>query len=542
MRPPKWQKGHSLSEQPDLVSRCTLLWRNATLDHFTWREPENGTSTFQQRVFICDEFWQPAPNRALGPIFFYLGNEADVTLYLNHTGLMWENAAHFGALLIFAEHRYYGQSKPWGADVRTHMGYLTAEQALADYAEVIQEVKAAWPGAQHSAVIGFGGRQLLICGMLAAWMRLKYPHLLVGAIAASAPIWNFYGQDPPFDELAFAKGVTYDATPEAGAAPGCVQTVRRAWEVLMQMGAYAGGRADIAAAMRLCPETRLNSKEDVLALREYLASAWDYLAMGNFPYPSSYMTNGAGDLPAYPVRVACEIMVSRGTLDGPRLMEGLAQAAGVLYNFSGSLPCLAPGSGPSPESDEDANFWDYQWCTEMVMPASKDGVSDMFYKDTFNFSAAVENCKRTWGVAPRSKSWPVTQWGGRNIAAGSNIVFSNGLLDPWHGGGVMDDVSKSLVAVVIPEGAHHLDLMFSHPLDPPSVLAARRTQLRRIKHWIKQAARRHSEQQQRLQWWRQQQPGYEADEEVEEDAQQQQPQQQQQLQRPADYAAQYMQQ
>lgn len=29
---------------------------------------------------MCDEFWQPAPNGALGPIFFYLGNEADVTL------------------------------------------------------------------------------------------------------------------------------------------------------------------------------------------------------------------------------------------------------------------------------------------------------------------------------------------------------------------------------------------------------------------------------------------------------------------------------
>jgi hypothetical protein len=41
-------------------------------------------------------------------------------------------------------------------------------------------------------------------------------------------------QEPPFDELAFAKGVTYDATPEAGAAPGCVQTVRRAWEVRLQ--------------------------------------------------------------------------------------------------------------------------------------------------------------------------------------------------------------------------------------------------------------------------------------------------------------------
>lgn len=35
-RPPKWQRGHALTDQPDLVSRCTLNWRNATLDHFTW--------------------------------------------------------------------------------------------------------------------------------------------------------------------------------------------------------------------------------------------------------------------------------------------------------------------------------------------------------------------------------------------------------------------------------------------------------------------------------------------------------------------------
>lgn len=38
-----------------------------------------------------------------GPIFFYAGNEADVTAYVNATGLMWENAEAFGALVVFAE-------------------------------------------------------------------------------------------------------------------------------------------------------------------------------------------------------------------------------------------------------------------------------------------------------------------------------------------------------------------------------------------------------------------------------------------------------
>lgn len=53
---------------------------------------------------------------------------------------MWDIAPSYGAMLVFVEHRYYGQSLPFGDDSfkdLDHLQFLTSTQALADFATFI---------------------------------------------------------------------------------------------------------------------------------------------------------------------------------------------------------------------------------------------------------------------------------------------------------------------------------------------------------------------------------------------------------------------
>ena len=112
---------------------------------------------------------------------------------------------------------------------------------------------------------------------------------------------------------------------------------------------------------------------------------------------------------------------------------------------------------------------------------TRDGVRDMFWPLKEDFDAIDEHCNATLGVTPRNE-WIGTEFGG--TVGASNIVFSNGAYDPWSAGGVTTNVSDTAVAVVIEEGGHHPDLMFSDARDPESVKAARRLELEHIKRWV----------------------------------------------------------
>lgn len=99
-------------------------------------------------------------------------------------------AEKWGALVVFGEHRYFGESYPYRKSDSLKFPfnkYLTVDNTLLDYVALIKEVKKEF-NAESKAVIAFGGSY---GGMLAAWMRMKFPHTIQGALAASAPIFYF---------------------------------------------------------------------------------------------------------------------------------------------------------------------------------------------------------------------------------------------------------------------------------------------------------------------------------------------------------------
>ncbi|KAM4745970.1 dipeptidyl peptidase 2 [Anableps anableps] len=436
-----------------------------TVDHFNFNSMGNGT--FSQRYLITGQYWK----KGYGPIFFYTGNEGNIWEFALNSGFITELAAQQQALVIFAEHRYYGQSLPFGNESFNipQVGLLTVEQALADYAVMISELKEQL-AATDCPVIVFGGSY---GGMLSVYMRLKYPNIVAGALAASAPILSTAGLG---DSRQFFRDVTADFE---NVGPECRDAVRGAFYQLKQL-ADRQDYSRIQSEFGLCKPP--SSPQDIHQLHGLLRNAFTLMAMLDYPYSTHFM----GNMPANPVKVACGTM-----LRGSDLLANLRDTAGIVYNSTGLLTCFDLYSLYVECADPtgcglgfDSLAWDYQACTEVELCFESNNVTDMFPPMAFTEKDREVYCSKRWAVVPRP-GWLKVQFWGDALSTASNIIFSNGDLDPWANGGVRKSLSSSLVALNISGGAHHLDLRGSNEADPASVISARKTEAELIAQWVK---------------------------------------------------------
>ncbi|XP_052172978.1 uncharacterized protein LOC127788569 [Diospyros lotus] len=457
------QPSFATSNQPYRIKFFTQI-----LDHFNYH-PQS-YQTFQQRYLINDTFWDGPKNNA--PIFVYTGNEGEIEWFAQNTGFMFEIAPHFKALLVFIEHRFYGESIPFGGDKNaayknsSTLGFLSSTQALADYATLIIDLKKNL-SAQDSPVVVFGGSY---GGMLAAWFRLKYPHVAIGALASSSPVLFFENITSPYG---FNDIITNDFRSES---ENCYKVIKGSWQQIEDTANQPGGLEVLRESFKIC-------KNYISAnyLEGWLQTALVYTAMTDYPTPSNFLN----PLPAYPVKQMCK------AIDDPALgndtFAKLHAAANIYYNYSGAAKCfdLADDSDP-----HGLGGWQWQACTEMVMPTDGNSQDSLFPASSWNYSERVAICQRFYNVQPRP-TWITTEFGGHDIERvlkrfGSNVIFFNGLRDPWSAGGVLKSISKSIVAIVAKEGAHHVDLRFSTSEDPEWLKDVRSREVKIISRWLSQ--------------------------------------------------------
>lgn len=402
------------------------------------------------------------------PIFFYTGNEGDIEVFAENTGFMWEIAPDFGAIIIFAEHRYYGSSTPFGNKSLSdpaHSGYLTSQQAIADFVDLIEDLRSS-DVTKHSPVIVFGGSY---GGMLSAWMRMKYPHIVQGAISASAPLLQFTGVTPceSFSRIATS---SYRA-----AHPECPKLIRRSWDAIKNITADDEGKKWLSDNWKLCKP--LKNEEQVEELMSFLEDVYGVIAMVNYPYESSFIV----PLPANPVKVFCDHLTN-SSLTGKPLLTALFNATSMFTNYTKQETCTNVSDA---NGDLGATAWDYQVCSEILLMMCSNGVNDMFRPAPWNIKEISDICYKKYGTRP-VPNMVCKEYGCKDLPTATNIVFSNGLLDPWSGGGILWNLSATATAVIIPEGAHHLDLRAKNPKDPYSVIQARKYHEYNIKRWIKE--------------------------------------------------------
>ncbi|EEF29462.1 catalytic, putative [Ricinus communis] len=202
-------------------------------------------ATFQQKYVISFKHWTGA--QASAPIFAYLGEESPLNADIHGIGFLFDNAAKFGALTVFIEHRFYGDSIPFVSRQEalanaTLRGYFNSAQALADYAEILLNIKLIL-SAETSPIIVIGGSY---GGMLASWFRLKYPHIALGALASSAPILYFDNITP---SDAYYSLVTKDYR---DASESCSNTIKESWLELARVASQENGLSILSEKFHTC--------------------------------------------------------------------------------------------------------------------------------------------------------------------------------------------------------------------------------------------------------------------------------------------------
>ncbi|XP_071085611.1 putative serine protease K12H4.7 [Haliotis cracherodii] len=443
------------------------MWMEQTLDHFN----DANTQTWQQRYFVNEKYFKPG-----GPVFLMIGGEGTADPIWMVEGMWVEYAKNFNAMCFQLEHRFYGKSHPTPDISDDSLQYLSSEQALADLAAFIQFAKSKF-NLDDNKWISFGGSYP---GSLSGWLRMKYPHLITGAVATSAPV---------LAQLNFVNylGVVRDSLATTG--PDCNKNILEATvEVELRLQTQPG-RDELKKLFNLCDDIDVGNANDVANLYQTLAGNFEGVVQYN--KDNRAFEGGAGA--NITVDTLCGLMTDSSITPIERyakvnnlLMTTYEQKC-VDFVYSKMIDGLKMTDWNSSAS-EGGRQWTYQTCTEFGFFQSSD-LDDQPFGHNFPVSFSVQQCMDIFGskfnadLIQHGINRTNTNYGAYGIKI-TKVVFPNGSIDPWHALGITEDLGPDATAVFINGTAHCANMYPPTDTDLPELVQARATIQKLIGQWL----------------------------------------------------------
>ena len=387
-----------------------LRWFDQPVDHFNLLQPVDPQTrrrrTFKQRLL----FHNASYGGAGSPVIFYTGAEGSgVDAIWDHSGWIIEQlAANLSALVVFAEHRFFGASMPFGDAAcalyptfnascdssfwpnATRLGLLSEEQALQDFAMVAHGLREELDGGWESPFITVGGS---LAGEISTWFRIRYPHLIDMALAASAPILGYPGLSDP-DGWYRVVTEAFGSVCEAEGVPHAVEYLRSGFSEIARLST-----AELSKRFKTCtPAKRWCDSQVITGLFQNWAGN---AAESAYPPARS------------PVAAACHAM--KGATSALQAWEQLLApiAPSTCLNVTWKDYCFGnpPGEAASsdaadaqevaaeedtaryPQNNLETNGWNYLACTTEVHPIGSNNVTDFLPPAPYDQSATEKWCQ-----------------------------------------------------------------------------------------------------------------------------------------------------
>ncbi|KAK5868274.1 hypothetical protein PBY51_009304, partial [Eleginops maclovinus] len=349
---------------------------------------------------------------------------------------------------------------------------------LADLAVFHQYISQSFSLSRRNIWISFGGSY---SGALSAWFRGKFPHLVFGAVASSAPV------EAKLDFSAYSNAVGLSLMNEAvGGSEKCVSAVREAFgavEALMFRNV-----SQVAKDFSCCQIPK--DQQDQVELMQSLAD----IVMGTVQYNEESVLMSISDL--------CGVMTNQSEAyeEEREAYHRLVQLSQI-YRSSSEEPCLDVSHEKTVKDLMDttvqserrtARQWTYQTCTEFGFYQTCEDASCPF-SGMVTLRSQTEICLELFGITQNSLPGHIaftnTYYGGDDPHT-LRVLYVNGGVDPWKELSVVGnrtDGGEEAERVFIKDSAHCADMMRGRATDRRSLKTARQEIERHVRSWLKTA-------------------------------------------------------